>query len=650
MKTKLYNLVVAASVLLLASCEKDFFDTNSPSAMDVSVFKSAEMVEQTVGGIYNIFGEQNSFRSRLAGGYVAVNTDIEWNGQTSGDKAQCATYNLGKGTGNLSDSNHKDPWSYLNAAIERANVVIDGIQQYSDTTDKTIQYLLGEALTLRSFCYLEMVKLWGDVPAFFKSFDGKDLNELYVMKTDRNVIFEQLRNDLRWAATLMPWSEECPGSARNYTGRPSRATAYGLLARMDLMYAGMALRPNTFTIGGTADCSVQYNIKDAAKRQEVYQEAVWACSEIIKHEDYKLDSSFEDIWRKLCADETDYSKSEFIWALPFLDGARGQVLSICGLKMSTQCPGNMINTIYVGDGKNDTKIQGMIRLTPTFLWDFEEGDKRMNVTVCPFTWEYDKGNGASTTEPSVFPSSATEDNKLYQKFSGVKDIYLGKYRIEWMKRTYSANEDGIDMPVLRYADVLLMYAEAAIGSIEGNAPTNLYGLNPQEQFDKVRARAGLSSKPLNMENLMAERAYELCGENIRKYDLMRWNKLGSQLQLTMERLANMDAGTGEFAGRSDSVYFKYKVCDADFTQNDAQTYVFDEIIGLRKGETRPADFDKKQGWVNKSIYEKDGERYLNPSKYYLYAEGANVDMRHYWPIFEVDINASNGALWNDYGY
>lgn len=650
MKTKLYNLVVAASVLLLASCEKDFFDTNSPSAMDVSVFKSAEMVEQTVGGIYNIFGEQNSFRSRLAGGYVAVNTDIEWNGQTSGDKAQCATYNLGKGTGNLSDSNHKDPWSYLNAAIERANVVIDGIQQYSDTTDKTIQYLLGEALTLRSFCYLEMVKLWGDVPAFFKSFDGKDLNELYVMKTDRNVIFEQLRNDLRWAATLMPWSEECPGSARNYTGRPSRATAYGLLARMDLMYAGMALRPNTFTVGGTADCSVQYNIKDAAKRQEVYQEAVWACSEIIKHEDYKLESSFEDIWRKLCADETDYSKSEFIWALPFLDGARGQVLSICGLKMSTQCPGNMINTIYVGDGKNDTKIQGMIRLTPTFLWDFEEGDKRMNVTVCPFTWEYDKGNGASTTEPSVFPSSATEDNKLYQKFSGVKDIYLGKYRIEWMKRTYSANEDGIDMPVLRYADVLLMYAEAAIGSIEGNAPTNLYGLNPQEQFDKVRARAGLSSKPLNMENLMAERAYELCGENIRKYDLMRWNKLGSQLQLTMERLANMDAGTGEFAGRSDSVYFKYKVCDADFTQNDAQTYVFDKIIGLRKGETRPADFDKKQGWVNKSIYEKDGERYLNPSKYYLYAEGANVDMRHYWPIFEVDINASNGALWNDYGY
>ncbi len=648
MKTNLYKLFLAASVLMLVSCEKDFFATESPSAMDVSVFKSADMVEQAIGGIYNIFGEQN-YRARLVGGYVAVNTDIEWNGQTSGDKLTCATYNLGKGTGNLSDAAHKDPWSYLNAAVERANVAIDGIEQYSDTTDKTIQYLLGEALTLRSYCYLELVKLWGDVPACFKSFDGQDLNDLYVYKTDRNVIYDQLRKDLRRAAELMPWSESCPGKAQNYTGRCSRAAALGLLARMDLMYAGMALRPNTFTIGGTTDCSVQYNIKDPALRQEVYQEAVWACAEIIKHEDYKFEASFEDIWRKLCADETNYSTSEFIWALPYLDGARGQVLSICGLKMNTTCAGKMINTKYYGDNKNDTHTLSMIRITPTFLWDFEEGDKRMDVTVCPFTWNYDTGSGVSSEE-AAFPGSATNANKLYQKFGGVKEYYLGKYRVEWMKRTFIGNEDGIDMPVLRYADVLLMYAEAAIGSIEGNAPSNLYGLNPQEQFDKIRHRAGLSSKTLNMDNLMAERAFEFCGENIRKYDLMRWNKLGSQLELTMNRLADMDAGTGEFAGRSDTVYFTYKICDTDLTQDSAKTYVYDKFVGVRKGETRPAEFDKTQGWVAKSIYEKGGERYLDKKSYYLYAEGVDVDMRHYWPIFDVDINASNGTLWNDYGY
>lgn len=147
---------------------------------------------------------------------------------------------------------------------------------------------------------------------------------------------------------------------------------------------------------------------------------------------------------------------------------------------------------------------------------------------------------------------------------------------------------------------------------------------------------------------MAERAFEFCGENIRKYDLMRWNKLGSQLQLTMERLANLDAGTGEFEGRMDSVYFTYKQ-DNSFAQS-GNAYVFDKFVGLKKGDTAPADYDKTAGWIRKSFYEKDGERHLAAKDYYLYKEGVDVDMRHYWPIFEVNINASNGTLWNDYGY
>lgn len=645
---KIIYITLGAMLLTFASCEKDFFETDSPSAMDVSVFKSTDMTEQAVGGIYNIFGEDKSFRNRLCGGYVALNTDIEYCNKDKGHAQESSIYKMSKGEGDLSNKG-KDPWTYLNAAVERANVVIDGICTYSDTTDATFQYLLGEALTLRAFCYLELVKLWGDVPACFKSFDGKNLNDLYVYKTDRNVIFEQLRKDLRWAAELMPWSESCPGKANNYTGRPSKALALGLLARMDLMYAGMALRPNTFTLGGTADCSVQYNIKDVAERQAVYQEAVWACSEIIKHEDYKLEGNFEDIFKKLCADEVRYNQSEYIWAIPFLDDARGQVLSLTGLKISANTAGVIINSISYGSGNdNNTKVQGMIQIVPTFLWDFEEGDTRRDVTACPFQWEYDNGSGASS-DPSAFPGSTTAESKLYQKLGKASSIYLGKYRAEWMKRTYSKNEDCIDMPVLRYADVLLMFAEAAIGSMEGNAPSNLYGLNPQEQFDKVRTRAGLQPKPLNMENIMAERAFEFCGENIRKYDLMRWNKLGSQLHLTMERLANLDAGTGEFEGRMDSVYFTYKQNDSYAISGHA--YVFDKFIGLKKGDVAPADYDKTTGWIRKAFYDDDNiGRVLNPQKYYLYQEGVDVDMRHYWPIFEVDLSASNGTLWNDYGY
>ena len=78
MKKHLYTLTILALMLSFGACEEDFFKTDSPSAMDVSVFKSADMTEQAIGGIYNLFGEDKSFRNRLCGGYVALNTDIEY--------------------------------------------------------------------------------------------------------------------------------------------------------------------------------------------------------------------------------------------------------------------------------------------------------------------------------------------------------------------------------------------------------------------------------------------------------------------------------------------------------------------------------------------------------------------------------------------
>lgn len=642
-------LILSALALTLVACEKGFFETESPSAMDEAVFKSADLTQQAIGAIYNTFGEDKSFRNRLCGGYVALNTDIEHCSKS--EDAEYAAYNMTGGTGNLSTSNGKDPWAYLNSAIERANVVIDGIRLHSDTTDATFKYLLGEALTLRAFCYLEMVKLWGDVPASFESFNGYNPEVLYTKKQDRNVVFDQLRIDLKEAARLMPWSASVPvAQAANYTGRPSKALALGLLARMDLMYAGLAMRPDVFTEGGTSACSVQYNVKDASVRQELYQEAVWACAQIIKQEDYKFKDKFEDVFKDLCQDVTDYSKSEWIWALPFLDGARGQVLALTGNKMSANCPGALINTITYGSGNtNNAKTQSMIEIVPTFYYAYDKADKRRDITILPWTWEYDEGDGTgSSFTDVVFPGVAASDKKLYQKQSNISQMYLGKLRVEWMKRSYSSNEDCIDMPVLRYTDILLMFAEAAIGSKEGNAPGELYGISAQECLDKVRARAGLASKPVTFANIVDERAFEFCGENIRKYDLMRWGLLSEKLIAAQQACYDLQNNTGAYAGRPDSVYFHYTRND-DFAQNGA-AYVFDRFVGLDVDATRPAEFNKENGWVAKSFFDKEEVPYLNAKDWYLYKEDTNIDMHQYWPIFDVNIAASNGTLWNDYEY
>jgi hypothetical protein len=406
-----------------------------------------------------------------------------------------------------------------------------------------------------------------------------------------------------------------------------------------------------FTEGGTSACSIQYNVKEADKRQEIYKEAAEACAQIIKQEDWKFKENFEDVFKDLCADVTDYSKSEWIWALPFLDGARGQVLALTGNKMSTNCAGALINTISYGAGNNNNaKTQSMIEIVPTFYYAYDKADKRRDVTILPWTWEYDDGSGTASTGYTevVFPGVPSTDKKVYQKQSNIAQMYLGKLRVEWMVRSYASNEDCIDMPVLRYTDILLMYAEATIGSKEGNGPGEQDGVSAQACFDKVRERAGLASVPVTIENIINERAFEFCGENIRKYDLMRWGILKEKLEKAQADAYDLQNNTGAFAGRPDSVYFHYTRND-DFAQNGA-AYVFDRFVGLDKDAKKPADFDKESGWVAKSFFDKEEVPFLTPDKWYIYKEGTDIDMHQYWPIFDVNIAASNGTLWNDYLY
>lgn len=98
----------------------------------------------------------------------------------------------------------------------------------------------------------------------------------------------------------------------------------------------------------------------------------------------------------------------------------------------------------------------------------------------------------------------------------------GKYRREWTTTSpKEKNNDQINYPVLRYADVLLMLAEAE--NEAGKAPTDL----AYDAINEVRERAGID-KVENLsyaefqQEVRDERARELCFESLRKYDLIRW--------------------------------------------------------------------------------------------------------------------------------
>ena len=684
---KLFILLVCSACWALACAQTYVWDNGKIElAMSACGFRFTKVpadnfstlgkVTEMNNYLYNLMGMDKSYRNRLVGAYCGLNTDIEI-GRGSRDEY---IYNVGTGTGNLSTTNGRDPWTYLAKMVDNSSAIIDGIKQHCDTTKPAFAYCLGEAIFLRAFALSEMVKLWGDVPSSWKMYGGfiVPMNP----KQDRNQIYEAIRSDLRRASNLLPWSEqipsfnhsslyreptgeypledtymEHPSSFYNYTGAPSKAAALALLARVDLNYAGYAMKPNNLGVPSDGYC-IQLNVVDSEKRRSLYHEALVSCAQVIAKEgDMKLLPSFEDVFKRICSDVTDYTRSEVIWEIPFANAARGQMLCLNGLRIDTNVPGHLVNTISYGSSStSNTKVQSMVRIVPTFYLDFEEGDTRRDVTVAPFRWQYN--DGSSVYRESAFPDDAASDRKLYQEVQRADNLSLGKYRVEWMARPYSSNEDGVNAPIIRMADVLLMFCEASLGGVTGDVPENNTGLSAQTQFDRIRARAGLSPKTLNMDNLMKERAFEFCGEYLRKYDLMRWGLLRTKLVNEASRLENLANGTGEFAGRMDSIYFKYKhsySTDAEYAQDASHVYVLDSVVGWRLGDVPPAAFDPENGWVRKALYTDDNwpsRNVLSPEKFilYMYDHPEYLDSHQLWPIFDVNIQTSNGLLWNDYDY
>lgn len=664
MKIKKFFVTLPACLLLLTGCS-DFFDTSSVSTLDASeVFNSPIRTEQAIQGVYELFGENNSYRNRIACGYVGMNTDIEHSTKSASSSApddELMTYELKISHKSVSSSNGSDIWAYLNSAIERTNNIIEGLEEFSCYNDpnaenyEKMRYYMGEALFLRSFAYLEMVKIWGDVPARFVSLK-KDKDGLNVPKTDRNVIFEQIRKDLLAAADYMPWSAQIAVSeAANNVGRPSKSAALALLARADLMYAGKALRPDKIVVGGTSSYSICYNIEDAGKRAEVYQEALEACAQIIKEGEKDL-GDFALPFQQICSDVKNYAIMEHIWVIPFLNGARGQVLNYNAPKLPSvsTTPGAASVAGHLPGYGNGGSSNGHITITPWLVYQYDKNDKRRDVTIVPFQWYYDNGSTAVKSDSAriiAFLGKDSTEKCLYQKASSIDMFFCGKYRYEWMAqgRELVGTDDGVDFPILRYADVLLMFAEASIGGIGGDAPTNTTGLNPLNEFNKVRTRAGLSGiGTLTMDAIEMERAKEFAGEYIRKWDLMRWGKLRQNVKSSTDYIRAIARPSGRTAENiGDTLYYKYKKVTTPF-----EAYVLDSLYGLNVGETTcPPFYNSQTGWLKKNLFYSDSKDWLlDPANYVVYHNEEHLDSRQYWPIWGVNVKASPTTLWNDYGY
>ena len=668
MKTynKIWLFVAAAS--LLTGC--NFFDNNSPSgSMPDEMYSSVANTELAIAGVYELFGGDRGYRNRLTCGYAGLNTDIEYNRK----KGDYATYQIKPSDTDLSNFKGNDAWGYLTAIIERCNNIVDGIDTYGyaslpgtkNASSDSLQfdYLKGEALFLRSFALLEMVKYWGDVPVNVKAFDGNNIEEVSGAKVDRNIAFEQIRTDLKAAGELMEWSGTAQiASAKNDVRRPSKSAAYALLARADLMYAGKAVRPTKLE-AGCSTYSIEWNIKDVAKREEIYKEVILFCDSVINHEGAdKLQDNYEQIFKDLCQDKVDYAGMEFIWVIPMANGARGQFLQYNCAKFNSKGSENQTLGVLLHNKEYSENVSSnfSMSMVPTLLFDYESGDKRRDVTVLPFKWN--TGLTATmciSTDTTVYNRPKKTQMCLYPKLQAdVTQWSCGKYRLEWLSHDNNGTDDGVDFPIIRMSDVYLMRAEATIGSLDGIVMGSLS--EGENCWNAVRTRAGLGKKTLTTESLKEiadERKFEFAGEYIRKWDLMRWGVLKDSLVNTHNRLMDL---CEKYKETNHKIYAKCKPDDSvlqpggvDYQGKEVvRAFVVDQVYGFSFDETTaPSDVPGQLKWNSANCeFAKRLNSEENPYILYDYDDPESINARQYWPIFSTIVGKSNGLLFNNYGY
>mgnify|MGYP003575227098 FL=1 len=586
MKTIKNIALIVAGLCSLSSC-KDMLDAPTKSAMEESViYSTPALAEGIIPGILQSFGETNSYRGRFLVNY-GINTDTEVYislKNTTDDKARLANYNTDAFNAQMNTDNNA--YAKFYEGIERANLAIAGIRRFGNVTeDAAMGRVLGEILTLRAVLYNDLIKGWGDVPARFEPIT---LATTYLPRSDRDVIYKQVLADLDEAAGYLPWPKE---SGATSVERVNKAFAKGLRARLALAAGGYAQR---------LDGTVRLSTDPELSRDKMYAIAKKECLDIIGSKSLRL-LGFEEVFRKL-NEEEGQAGLESIWEIPFSAG-RGRVIFDLGVKHTT--PDKYTKQAKGGtDGPN-----------PIMYYEYDKDDVRRDVTIVPYEWT----NGIQVP-------------------TALNRLYFGKYRYEWMKRiVVSDNDDGLNWMYMRYADVLLMAAEA-INEIDGQAAAAPYLREVRERafpgnLPKVTDYMNqvTASKEAFFDAIVDERALEFTGEMLRKADLIRWNLLDTKLAEAKTKLEQLDKRQGKYQGLLPKIYYK--------TKADGESV---EIYGLNFGDTEAEalsrNYPSNKTWTLSAADEKS--TYWNA----LYVKDPNK--QQVWPIWQYFIDNSNGTLDN----
>lgn len=499
-------LSMSACLLAFTSCE-DWLNMPSESKADSStVFESLDRAEMAVVGAYNSLNTQELGYQLLMGTDECVSTE-------SNSKYNVSNYDYTNTSSMLNST-----YTSMYKAIEYANVCIKNLpaMSVSEGEQTKLNGLLGEAFAVRAYAYWCIVRFYGDVP--YTDVPTSDLTTYSSSRVSRDIIYDNCVADLQRAVELLPWYDE------GYLKTPERISknaAYGILARVALYAAGYSLRWDLNTVPYDK-ATVKIAQRDDTERiRELYQIAADACKAVIVHGKNGLLDDYDQIFRDL-GNQTYNEETIFEFGSYGPNGTNVRTGYTNGIPTSGQ------DNSTGGMGKGGGAMIAM----PTFYFEFDKDDQRRDVSICNYGLKL----------------SSNGNEYQMNTFAGMG---VGKYRINWKseKGTKDDRRD-INWPLLRYADVLLMYAEA-LNELNNGATVEAVNAVKQVCMRAFRNDEDkIGTIPTSYEDfrnyIIKERKLELSNEGLRKSDLARWGILVDYLTEEKAKLVRLCNREGEY--------------------------------------------------------------------------------------------------------
>lgn len=352
-------------------------------------------------------------------------------------------------------------WVGLYTIVHDANLILKYVPQISFTAEAEKNKILAQAYAMRAYIYFVMVRTWGAVPLVTDPTEGYDPTSVQKAQSPVEDIFKLIKEDVEKALALFP--DNGFASGRCFWSEPAVNALKGDV------YLWTARRLN----GGEGD----YNTALAAL-------------EDIKSSDVQLLDDFGSVF-----DYDNKGNKEILMAVRFQD---------------IEAANNNYSTMYIRDDQIPTAT--------------DDATKALIQT----------GGGANNWAPSAVFRSQYPADDLRKKASFVEiftynsagtPTYYGTVTLKFKGFIQTGVRKFLDDVILyRYADVLLMKAEAKNG----------LGQDPSAEINDVRRRAYgpqyddhifvNGSKAENDEAILQERLFELVFEGKRWWDLVRFNK------------------------------------------------------------------------------------------------------------------------------